>query len=319
MLYTLQDLPDQLLVSLLQKRLNQEDCWTQGWVLEGFPWTRLQALSLQQAGILPQHVVLLEAPDVVLQQRGDGRLLDSLTGDVYHRTFAWPADDVVAQRLEKGRGLSGDQVRQHRREVTGLSSAYQQVLLVVNGDQPPADVSQQVLSFVQTRRCSRTPRILLFGPPGSGKSHQAKLLSEKYRLVDVCCAQVLRAAAAEGSRPGQLIQTYLDQDQDRAVPDSVVLQVLEDRLSREDCSVRGWILHGFPRDLQQARMLQQRPLQPNRYSSSPTAQQVQQLPYSPTGTAAPPTAQQVQQLCWGTAGVLRWYCGGTVVVLWWYC
>lgn len=50
-----------------------------------------------------------------------------------------------------------------------------------------------------------------------------------------------------------------------AVPDSLVLQVLEERLSRLDCSCRGWILHGFPRDLQQAKSLQESQHQPNRY------------------------------------------------------
>lgn len=50
-----------------------------------------------------------------------------------------------------------------------------------------------------------------------------------------------------------------------AVPDSVVMQVLEERLSRADCSCRGWILHGFPRDLPQAVTLQESQYQPNRY------------------------------------------------------
>uniref|UniRef100_A0A3Q1FZG4 Adenylate kinase 8 n=1 Tax=Acanthochromis polyacanthus TaxID=80966 RepID=A0A3Q1FZG4_9TELE len=242
------------------------DCIHRGWVLVGFPQTRLQALSLQQLGVLPEHVVLLEAPDDVLLQRFQGRQVDPLTGDVYHHTFIRPDDDVIANRLEEGRGLSEEQrlakLQCFHREVTGLSSAYQHVLKVVNGDQPHADVYQQVLAFVQTHRRSRTPRILLLGPPGSGKSHQAQLLSNKYKLVDVCCGRLLRSVAADGSTVGEQIQPYLESG--HPVPDSLVLQVLQERLSQMDCSCRGWILHGFPSELQQAKNLQESQYQPNR-------------------------------------------------------
>ncbi|XP_077942639.1 adenylate kinase 8 isoform X2 [Gasterosteus aculeatus] len=198
---------------------------TQGWVLEGFPQTRLQALRLQQAGVLPEHVVIMEAPVAVSEGR-------SLTEE---------------QRLAEQ--------QRYRCEVTGLCAAYQHILRVINADQPHADVYQQALAFVRTRHRSRTPRILLLGPPGSGKSHQAALLSQKYKMVDVCCDQLLRSIAAEGSALGEEIQSYLDDE--RPVPDSLVLQVLEDRLSRVDCGYRGWILHGFPCDLQQAQSLQE--------------------------------------------------------------
>ncbi|XP_037618995.1 adenylate kinase 8 isoform X2 [Sebastes umbrosus] len=261
----LQELPVELLVRLVHQRLTETDCFNRGWVLEGIPQTRQQALSLQQAGVIPEHVVVLEAPDGVLLERFRGKLVDPLTGDVYHQTFVWPVDDFVAQRLEEDRSTSEEQrlaeLQRYRCEVTGLSSAYQHVLKVVNADQPHTDVYQQVASFVRTRHRSRTPRILLVGPPGSGKSLQARLLSEKYKMVDVCCGQLLRSVSAEGSVLGEEIRSHLDDG--RPVPDSLVLQVLEERLSRVDCSCRGWILHGFPRDLQQAKTLQET-LQPNR-------------------------------------------------------
>ncbi|TMS01537.1 Adenylate kinase 8 [Larimichthys crocea] len=261
-----QELPAELLADLIQHRLKQIDCFNRGWVLEGIPQTRLQALSLQQAGVIPEHVVMLEAPDGVLMERSQGKLVDPLTGDSYHRTFIWPDDDAVAQRLEAEQSLSDEQrladLRRYRCEVTGLRSAYQHVLKVVSCDQPHADVYQQVLAFIRTRRCSRTPRILLLGPPGSGKSHQARLLSEKHRMVDVCCGHLLRSVSAAGSALGAEIKPYLDDG--RPVPDSLVLQVLEERLSRVDCSSRGWVLHGFPRDLQQAKSLKESQHQPNR-------------------------------------------------------
>ncbi|XP_029366880.1 adenylate kinase 8 isoform X2 [Echeneis naucrates] len=259
-----QELPVELLIERIQQRLKKSDCFNRGWVLDGLPQTRLQALGLQRAGVIPEHVVMLKAPEDVLLERSLGKLVDPLTGDVYHQTFIWPADDIIAQRLEKGRGFSEEQqladLQRFRCEVTGLKAAYQHVLKVINGDQPHVDVFQQVLAFIQTRHRSRTPRILLFGPPGSGKSHQARLLSEKYKMVDVCCGQLLKCVAADGSVVGKEIQPYLDEGQ----PDSLVLQVLDQRLSQVDCSCRGWILHGFPCDLQQARSLQESQHQPNR-------------------------------------------------------
>ncbi|KAK2901547.1 hypothetical protein Q8A73_011293 [Channa argus] len=267
--YTLtgQEFPVDLLVRLVKKRLNEIDCFNRGWVLEGIPQTRLQALSLQQAGVLPEHVVMLEAPDDVLLERRRGKLIDPLTGDVYHQTFIWPSDNCIAERLEKGRGLSEEQLlanlKQFRCESTGLGLAYQHILKTINSDQPHEDIYQQVLAYVQTRRRSRTPRILLLGPSGSGKSHQARLLSEKYKLVDVCCGQLLRSVAADGSVLGQKIQLYLEEG--RPVPDTLVLQVLEQRLSQMDCVCRGWILHGFPCDLLQAKSLQESQHQPNRF------------------------------------------------------
>ncbi|XP_056275110.1 adenylate kinase 8 isoform X2 [Pseudoliparis swirei] len=256
--HSIQELPTDQLVGQIQQRLNEIDCFNRGWVLEGFPQTRLQALSLQQAGVIPEHVVLLQAPDDVLSQRDQGKLVDPLTGDAYHETFVLPPHRSVARRLEAPSPPEGQreaELQRHRSEVTGLSSAYQHVLKVVNADQPHADVYQQVLAFVRTRRRCRTPRILLLGPPGSGKSHQAGLLAHKYKMVDVSCGRLLRSVAADGSALGEEIQSYLDGG--RPVPDSLVLQVLEERLSRLDCSHRGWILHGFPRDLQQAKSLQE--------------------------------------------------------------
>ncbi|XP_029903932.1 adenylate kinase 8 [Myripristis murdjan] len=246
-----QELPAELLVQLIQRRLAETDCLRQGWLLEGLPQTRQQALCLQEAGISPRHAVLLEAPGAVLLERRRGQQVDPLTGDVYHQTFVQPADLSVTRRLERGRSLSEEwwlaELQRFRCEVTGLSSAYQHVLKRVNADQPHSHVYQQVLGFVQTRQPSSEPcipRILLFGPPGSGKSLQARLLSEKYKMVNVSCGQLLQSVAADDSAVGEQVRHFLETGQQ--VPDGLVLQVLTQRLSRLDCSSRGWILHGFP-------------------------------------------------------------------------
>uniref|UniRef100_A0A672LW16 Adenylate kinase 8-like n=1 Tax=Sinocyclocheilus grahami TaxID=75366 RepID=A0A672LW16_SINGR len=122
-----------------------------------------------------------------------------------------------------------------------------------------------LLNYVCTPRQSAspfTPRILLFGPPGSGKSLQAKLIAQKYGIVNICCGELLKAVSADESHMGELIKPYLESEQQ--VPSSIVLRILTERLSRMDCTTRGWVLHGFPQDVEQAEELQESNFIPNR-------------------------------------------------------
>ncbi|XP_077418528.1 adenylate kinase 8 [Vanacampus margaritifer] len=266
-----QEVPDHLLVDFIQGRLKRSDCFNTGWVLDGLPQTRLQARSLQQGGVIPKHVVLLDAGEDVLLERHRGRLLDPLTGDVYHETFARPCEEAVAARCADKRPsastAAGDaalraDLQRYRCKVTGMTSAYRHILKTVDADQPPSDVYQQAVAFLRTCRCSRTPRVLLLGPPGSGKRLQAKMLADKYKMVDVCCSDLLCWAEADPSSVGEEVRTYLQHN--RTVPESVTLKVFEERLDRADCSQRGWILHHLPCDLQHAKHLANSLNAPNR-------------------------------------------------------
>lgn len=222
-------------------------------------------MALQRVGILPEHVVHLSAPEDVLRERNHGRMMDPTSGDVYHQTFIWPEDQAVAERLVKGRVMNEEtlsaRLHRYRCEVTGLSDAYKHTLKMFNSDQPHEDVYQQVLSYVQTRSCQRTPRVLLLGPPGAGKSLQAQSLCHKYNLVNICCSELLQAVAANGCELGSQIGPYLSMG--RPVPDHLVLQALQKRLERVDCS-RGWVLHDFPEAISQARALKKTYHHPNR-------------------------------------------------------
>uniref|UniRef100_A0A8C8VG37 Nucleoside-diphosphate kinase n=1 Tax=Pelusios castaneus TaxID=367368 RepID=A0A8C8VG37_9SAUR len=114
-----------------------------------------------------------------------------------------------------------------------------------------------MLAFVESQPRSAapfTPRILLCGPPGSGKSLQAALLAQKYGVVNVGCGQLLKEAVAEKSKVGELIKPYFESG--CPVADNLVLKLLRERLDRLDCTSFGWVLHGFPRDADQAELLQ---------------------------------------------------------------
>ncbi|XP_041428055.1 adenylate kinase 8 isoform X2 [Xenopus laevis] len=200
-----QEVPDELWAKLMRERLSQVDCIKRGWVLEGFPKTRDQALMLQMAGVCPGHLVVLDAPDIVLIERNMGKRIDI-------------TDGVLTFVLSKQRSLA-----------------------------------------------PHTPRILLYGPPGSGRSLQASLLAQKYGIINICCGQVLKEAVADQTKLGELIQPYIENDQQ--VPDNFVLKILTDHLSSLESAKHGWVLHGFPQDTDQAALLKDAGFMPNRVFS----------------------------------------------------
>jgi adenylate kinase len=101
-----------------------------------------------------------------------------------------------------------------------------------------------------------TPLVLiLLGPPGSGKGTQAAMLRDKYHLPHISTGELLRDHTRKKTELGKQAQTYMDKGQ--LVPDSLVLDMLFERISLKDCSI-GYILDGFPRTLAQAKALQDR-------------------------------------------------------------
>lgn len=95
-------------------------------------------------------------------------------------------------------------------------------------------------------------RLVLFGPPGSGKGTQAVRLSERFALVPISTGDILRKNVALKTPLGQEAQTYLDSG--RLVPDELVIHLVEARLEEPDCET-GFILDGFPRTVGQAESL----------------------------------------------------------------
>ena len=96
-------------------------------------------------------------------------------------------------------------------------------------------------------------RLVLLGPPGAGKGTQAKLLQEHFDIPQISTGDILRRAAKEGTTFGRRAKKYMDRGE--LVPDSVILDIVEERLSADDCH-KGFLLDGFPRTVVQAEAFQ---------------------------------------------------------------
>ena len=90
----------------------------------------------------------------------------------------------------------------------------------------------------------KPPKIIVQGPPGSGRSTQAKLLAENYGLIHISTEDLLKKLSKEQPDLGKIIsQCY---KVGAPVPDYIINSLIEQRLKQSDCRVNGWVLEGFP-------------------------------------------------------------------------
>ncbi|MEG2337663.1 MAG: adenylate kinase [Clostridium sp.] len=95
-------------------------------------------------------------------------------------------------------------------------------------------------------------RIVLLGPPGSGKGTQAKFIVEKYGIPHISTGDIFRKNIKEETPLGVKAKSYIDKGQ--LVPDELTVEIVEDRLKADDCT-KGFMLDGFPRTVGQAEAL----------------------------------------------------------------
>ena len=95
-------------------------------------------------------------------------------------------------------------------------------------------------------------RLIFLGPPGAGKGTQAQVISNKHQIPHVSTGDILRSAVVQQTSLGKQAKDYMDRGE--LVPDALILNLIQDRLSYED-TANGWILDGFPRNVNQAAFL----------------------------------------------------------------
>ena len=99
----------------------------------------------------------------------------------------------------------------------------------------------------------KTKKLLIMGPPGAGKGTQAANIVSKYGVCHISTGDMFRSAIKNGTEMGKLAQKYIENGE--LVPDSVTVGIVKERLSQQDILEKGFLLDGFPRNLDQAHSL----------------------------------------------------------------
>ena len=106
---------------------------------------------------------------------------------------------------------------------------------------------------LEERPVAKLDRAVIFlGPPGSGKGTQAKELAKAYGIPHLSTGDMLREHVSKGTTLGLKAKPIMERGE--LVPDSLVLEMVAERIERPDCS-HGFVFDGFPRTVTQARYL----------------------------------------------------------------
>ena len=95
-------------------------------------------------------------------------------------------------------------------------------------------------------------KVILLGAPGAGKGTQAVKLAERYKITHIYTGDIFRSNIKEKTPIGIVAKSYIDKGQ--LVPDEVTIQIVKERLEKDDCK-NGYLLDGFPRTVSQAEAL----------------------------------------------------------------
>ena len=112
-----------------------------------------------------------------------------------------------------------------------------------------------IMALLTTTFLSASQVIILLGPPGAGKGTHAVPLKDELKLPHISTGDLFRSHLKNKTELGIKAKKYIDNGE--LVPDELVLDILQERISQPDCK-EGYILDGFPRTSAQAKALEKR-------------------------------------------------------------
>ncbi|KAA6383801.1 MAG: adenylate kinase [Streblomastix strix] len=243
--------PDEIVIKLVKEKLAAKDVRERGWLLDGFPRTGVQANAMKAAGIIPTHVILLDAPESILMDRAQGRRLDPVTGKIYHIRNNPPPSNIASRcvlREDDKEEQIRNRIDSYNTNAYSLTKEYNHLLVKVNCNDNPDKVFQDIDRSLSRRIPPRTepkraPRIILKGAPNSGKATLSDLLVKKFKVVPLSLSQII-----ERDRSGV---------PNLPLPsDAELLSVVTKRLTTPDVISNGYVLTGYPNNAVQIAHLQ---------------------------------------------------------------
>lgn len=236
---------DQIVIDVVHAELKKHK--NSGWVLDGFPRTKVQAQSLtnKEIGFGLDKILLLNTNEKVIRERYAMKMTNYAEGG--------DKEDLISTRLQ-----------QYQRHVISIVELFKNVVKQIEvtiGDDDQNLTYNTIKANLHVRPYSnaplRPPRICIVGPCGAGRSTQCKAVAKQYGLVHVDLPPLIRAYQKSNGMSVEDIPPEFMSDEE-------LCGVVGRRLAQTDCIRKGWVIDGFPKTPAQAEFLRQSHLWPTR-------------------------------------------------------
>ena len=236
---------DEIIIGIIKERLAMPDCVAKGWLLDGFPRTRVQADALAEAGIKCDSFIFLDVPDSDLVERVTGRRTDPVTGKGYHLKFLPPPNAEVAARLTQRSDDTEDKVKvriqQFHANVASIIDCYKFQKYHVMGNQHKDVVCKQITKHLDI--IAKFNVVFVLGGPGSGKGTQCERIRDEFGYTHLSAGDLLRAEKESGSDTAKMIDSYIKEG--KIVPAEVTVGLLKKAMQAS--GKKKFLVDGFPR------------------------------------------------------------------------
>ena len=149
--------PDRVIVELVKNRINQPDCQRRGYLLDGFPRTKSQAMAMSSMGIRPETIIYIDVPDEILIERVIGRRMDPKTGKIYHTKYRPPPSQSIEQRLITRSDDTEEKARNRLASFhknLGAVSSFKDITTVIDGRGKANEVAESI-DIILSQRTKR--------------------------------------------------------------------------------------------------------------------------------------------------------------------
>ncbi|KAJ3273042.1 Adenylate kinase 8 [Terramyces sp. JEL0728] len=249
--------PDAIISSIVLGHLKEQEVVERGYILDGYPRTKNQAMALLQAGHIPGHVVEIDIAD----------------SEIIHKHFGIKSDINKQRELasmktpEEGNRRKGEdlatalqRLKIYRQYIPSalkcFKHSHRKFRLENDSDGTDVGITENICRYLSIRQATGAPRglkIVVAGLPGSGKTSVAEFIAQTFGAV------LEKVSAGYGEKYLPYIR------QPDLVPLEIIAEDLTARLKRRDCLERGWVLDGYPFHHKEAEYLHRRGIVPNRY------------------------------------------------------
>lgn len=149
----------------------------------------------------------------------------------------------------------------------GLRSVFNQFIFDMDCDQfsSQQEVQNELLKILKLRYKNdaprRPPRIVILGPPGSGRTSQCEAIANQFGLVNVSVRNLIRREMLDNKGNAGNLSKCIDNGE--PINENILNNLVENRLKQSDCRVNGWVMEGFPETEGQMSLLKSMRIKPS--------------------------------------------------------